>query len=115
VARCYGCSLSTISTLKRRLSAELLESFGEDILLEVARRPEWQSSGLGHPLKVLNERPGHSFPPRARCSTKMRNHRPLFGDPVQQMFLVESVSLIRTVAGHAQRSPDFQTTAARRR
>ncbi len=44
VARRYGCSLSTISTLKRRLSAELQESFGEDILVEVARRPEWQSS-----------------------------------------------------------------------
>ena len=44
VARRYGVSLSTISTLKRRLSAELQESFGEDILLEVARRPEWQSS-----------------------------------------------------------------------
>jgi len=44
VARRYGCSLSTISSLKRRLSAELQESFGEDILTEVARRPEWQSS-----------------------------------------------------------------------
>jgi len=44
VARQYGCSLSTISSLKRRLSAELQESFGVDILTEVARRPEWQSS-----------------------------------------------------------------------
>ena len=44
VARRYGCSLSTISGLKRRLSAELQESFGEDILQEVGRRPEWQSS-----------------------------------------------------------------------
>ena len=44
VARRYGCSLSTISTLKRRLSVELQESFGKDILLEVGRRPEWQSS-----------------------------------------------------------------------
>jgi len=44
VAHRYGCSLSTISTLKRRLSAELQETFGEDILLDVARRPEWQSS-----------------------------------------------------------------------
>ena len=44
VARRYGCSLSTISTLKRRLSEELLESFGVNILLEVARQPEWQSS-----------------------------------------------------------------------
>ena len=51
VARRYGCSLSTISTLKRRLSAELQESFGEDILLEVARRPEWQSS-----IRVERER-----------------------------------------------------------
>ena len=51
VARRYGCSLSTISTLKRRLSAELRESFGEDILLEVARRPEWQSS-----IKVEREK-----------------------------------------------------------
>ena len=51
VARRYGCSLSTISSLKRRLSAELRESFGEDILLEVARRPEWQSS-----IKVERER-----------------------------------------------------------
>ena len=51
VARRYGCSLSTISTLKRRLSAELQESFGEDILVEVARRPEWQSS-----IKVERER-----------------------------------------------------------
>lgn len=44
VARRYGCSLSTISTLKRRLSAELQECFGGDILLEVGRRPEWLSS-----------------------------------------------------------------------
>ena len=44
VARRYGCSLSTVSSLKSRSSAELRESFGEDILLEVARRPEWQSS-----------------------------------------------------------------------
>ena len=51
VARRYGCSLSTISTLKRRLSAELQETFGEDILLEVARRPEWQSS-----MKVEREK-----------------------------------------------------------
>jgi transposase-like protein len=51
VARRFGCSLSTISTLKRRLSVELRETFGEDILLEVARRPEWQSS-----IKVERER-----------------------------------------------------------
>jgi len=44
VARRYGCSLSTISCLKKRLGAELRESFGEDILLEVACSPEWQSS-----------------------------------------------------------------------
>ena len=44
VARRYGCSLSTISSLKRRLGAELRESFGEDILMDVARHPEWQSS-----------------------------------------------------------------------
>jgi hypothetical protein len=44
VARRYGCSLSTISTLKRKLTVELHESFGDDILLEVARRPEWLSS-----------------------------------------------------------------------
>jgi len=51
VARRYGCSLSTISSLKRRLSAELQEAFGEDILLEVGRRPEWQSS-----IRVERER-----------------------------------------------------------
>ena len=44
VARRYGCSLSTVSSLKRRLSAALQESFGVDILTEVARRPKWQSS-----------------------------------------------------------------------
>ncbi len=47
VARRYGCSLSTISTLKRRLSVQLQESFGEHILMEVGRRPEWQSSIRG--------------------------------------------------------------------
>jgi hypothetical protein len=44
VARRYGCSLSTISSLKRRLSAELQQAFGEDILIDVARPPEWKSS-----------------------------------------------------------------------
>jgi transposase-like protein len=61
VARRYGCSLSTISGLKRRFSAELQESFGEDILLEVSRRPEWQSS-----IRVERE--------RVACRADRRRH-----------------------------------------
>ena len=51
VARRYGCSLSTISTLRRQLSEDLQEAFGKEILLDVARRPEWQST-----IRVERER-----------------------------------------------------------
>jgi len=46
VARAFGCSLSSVSSLRRRLAAELREAFGEDLLESAVQqqRPCWMSS-----------------------------------------------------------------------
>ena len=43
----FGVSDSTLSTFKRNLATDIREELGEDILMEVCRRPRWQAEVEG--------------------------------------------------------------------
>ena len=43
----FGVSDSTLSTFKRNLATDIQEELGEDILMEVCRRPRWQADVEG--------------------------------------------------------------------
>lgn len=51
LAKRHRMSISSVSTLRRRLASELRESMGADILMDVCRKPGWQSN-----LKAETER-----------------------------------------------------------